>query len=172
MIQPDWNVKMIRQTALGLILVLLFIFSKLSLSWLDDSWSDCARSPNHQVQVKIINSGVMGFYFDRCNNVVCLCTVGLIYECYSTLSPPCFRLYFDFPVINNALLSSVLHLFPVVISLLLNKLWMPVQPAAHLFFSPFVSCCISFPFLWLMFEKDMRRHYNLFPFTSMVSSLT
>lgn len=38
------------------------------------------------------------------------------------LYPAPLRPHFDFPVINNALLCSELHLFPVVTSVLLNKL--------------------------------------------------
>lgn len=72
--------------------------------------------------MKITHISIMEFSSDSRNNIVYLCTVGVMYECCSTLSTPPLRLHFDFPVINNALLCSVLHLFPVVTSVLLNKL--------------------------------------------------
>ena len=63
------------------------------------------------------------------------------------LYPPSLGLHFFIfpPVINNALLCSVLHLFPVVTSALLNKLWItPVQPAAYLLFHLSVKLLLFF----------------------------
>lgn len=100
------------------------------VSRLSELWSNCVKLSSHlgrkSENNQVCSSG-------NCNNLVCLCTVGFMPTCCSILSHPPSSYTLIFPIINNALLSSVM----------LNKLWItPVQPAALLLFH--FSRAISF----------------------------
>lgn len=146
------NVKMfseIRQHSLIFTLTAVHFFKLCNGFHKSSSYEWAAQGHNNpQVQVKTWKSSELEKWDFRLTPAImwCLCTVGLMYECCATVSTS-LRLHFDFPVINNALLCSVFHLFPVVTSALLNKLWItPVQPAAYLFYFPvklFCCCCFS-----------------------------
>lgn len=91
--------------------------------------------------MRIITSGAM------CSICVQLCTVVWLPLYPPPPSPPLPpRAALFILIINNALLCSLLHLSPVVTSMLLNKLWTPpVQPAASPLICPSPTLSLS---LW------------------------
>lgn len=112
--------------------------------------SKVTKSSDSGKNMKIITSRIFFFHPTAAVCWICvqLCTVARLWL-YPPPPPPLPpRAPLFILIINNALLCSLLHLSPVVTSMLLNKLWTPpVQPAASPLICP--SSTLSLSLWWV-----------------------